>query len=149
MTFAADLERFTLKVKGLTDEVIADTVKGIAYKLDERSPVGDGKYWKSPPPKGYVGGHFRANWQLGIDHLPTQEIAGVDPDGERTREQISASIPGDAAGKIYYLANNVPYALRIEDGWSHQAPQGLVGLTVTEFQSIVDQAVEDAKAGAR
>ena len=38
--------------------------------------------------------------------------------------------------------NNAPYAQRIENGWSRQAPQGLVGLTVVMFQQIVREAAE-------
>ena len=51
-------------------------------------------------------------------------------------------IPDDASGRIYYLANNVPYARRLEDGWSRQAPQGIVGRTVIQFRQIVKDAAE-------
>jgi hypothetical protein len=49
-------------------------------------------------------------------------------------------VPNDAAGRVFYLANNVPYAQRIEDGWSRQAPTGLVALTAMEFQNIVGES---------
>lgn len=142
MSFAVDLQRFVEKTKDRADEAVGGIVIGIASRLDERSPVGDATYWISPPPRGYVGGHFRANWQLGVDTIPSNEIPGVDPSGEATLGRIVAAVPDDAAGKVYYLANNVPYARRLEEGWSRQAPQGLVGITVVEFQQIVREAVE-------
>ncbi len=146
MTFAQKVERFTLKVQGLTDDLTAECVKGVAFKIDERSPVGDGAYWKSPPPKGYVGGHFRGNWQLGVGVVPQGEIAGVDTDGSGLGGRVIAKIPEDASGKVYWLANNVPYAMRLEYGYSRQAPKGMVGRTAAEWQSIVNDAATAVKA---
>jgi hypothetical protein len=140
-TFALDLAKFADKVKGRADDVVGDVVAQIAQQLDMRSPVGDATYWKSPPPKGYVGGRFRGGWQLGVDIRPAGDTGRIDPTGDATRQAIYAEIPDDAAGKVYYLTNNVPYANRIEDGWSRQAPAGLVGLTAIEFPQMVEQAV--------
>jgi hypothetical protein len=142
MTFALDLQRFADKCGKKADDMVANVVVRVAAELDRRSPVGDAKYWKSPPPKGYVGGHFRANWQLGVGVRPAGEVAGVDPAGKNTLGRIIAEVPEQAAGKVYWLANNTPYSQRIEHGWSRQAPQGLVGLTVVQFQRIVKDAVE-------
>lgn len=144
-TFSLDLKKFSEKVQKRADDVVGLVVLKIAHKLDERSPVGDATYWKSKPPKGYVGGRFRGNWQLGVGTIPAGETGRIDPRGAATLGAIVAEIPTKAAGKIYYLANNVPYAQRIEDGWSRQAPQGLVGRTVLEFPSIVDQAAGEAE----
>lgn len=146
MTFALDLQKFAQKAKDQADDAVGRIVVAVAVELDKRSPVGDGTYWKTKPPKGYVGGHFRANWQLGIGSLPTGEKLGVDPSGQQTQAAIMAAVPDDAAGRVFYLANNAPYALRIEDGWSRQAPSGLVGLTRVLFQEIVDEAVRGAQA---
>lgn len=141
MSFALDLQRFAEKAKEKADEAVGAIVVNIARRIDERSPVGDARYWISPPPAGYIGGHFRANWQLGVEVRPAGEIAGVDPSGEATQGRIIAAVPDEAAGHVFYLVNNAPYARRLEEGWSRQAPQGMVGLTVVEFQSIVDDAV--------
>ena len=32
-------------------------------------------------------------------------------------------------GNLVYIQNNKPYAERLENGWSDQAPQGIYGLT--------------------
>ena len=144
-TFALDLAKFAEKAKERADEAVGSVVVGIAAELDRRSPVGDAKYWKHPAPKGYVGGHFRANWQLAIGSMPNGEVPGVDPTGASAQARIMAAIPDDASGRVYYLANNVPYAQRIEYGWSRQAPEGLVGLTVLMFREIVENAVAGAK----
>lgn len=141
-TFALDLQKFATKCADKADDLVGNVVVRIAAELDRRSPVGDVTYWLSPPPRGYIGGHFRANWQLGVGVRPAGEVAGVDPSGSRTLGGIIAEIPEQSAGKVFWLVNNTPYAQRLENGWSRQAPQGLVGLTVVMFQQVVRDAVE-------
>jgi hypothetical protein len=145
MTFALDLAKFAEKAGAMADQAVGQIIASVASEIDHRSPVGDATYWKSKPPKGYIGGHFRANWQLGIGTLPHGVKAGVDMSGA-TLAGIIAEIPTEAAGKVYWLANNTPYATRLEHGWSRQAPQGMVGLTATKFQQIVRAAVESVKS---
>lgn len=148
MTFALDLNNFAQKAGKRADDACGRIVTAVVGEVDARSPVGDARYWKRKPPKGYVGGHFRGNWQLGIDVFPRGELPGADPTGSGTVTRNIAAIPEEAAGPVYTLANNVPYALRIENGWSHQAPQGVVGLTVEKFQQIVNQAASATGAQA-
>lgn len=143
-TFAVQLKQFADLTKQQADDLVGLVVVKIAQQLDERSPVGDATYWKSKPPKGYVGGRFRGNWQLGVGSVPAGETGRVDTSGAATLGAIIAEVPGEAAGKIYFLANNVPYAQRIEEGHSRQAPTGLVGLTAMEFPSIVRAAAGGA-----
>jgi len=145
MSFALDLQNFAKKAGARADHAVGGIVVAIINKVDERSPVGDAKYWKHPPPKGYVGGHFRANNQIGVGSAPGGVIAGVDPSGDRVRARFSAAVPEDAAGKVYWLVNNTPYGRRLENGWSRQAPQGVYALTVLEFDAFVAAAVADAK----
>lgn len=136
-TFSVQLKEFEDKAKARADEIVGRVTVTIAQRLDERSPVGDATYWKHPAPKGYVGGRFRGNWQLGVDTVPAGETGRIDPDGGATVSAIISSVPQQAAGHIFYLTNNVPYAQTLEDGHSRQAPNGLVALTAIEFQSIV------------
>lgn len=146
MTFALDIRKFVEKAKARADDAVRETIIGLHAKVDERSPVGDATYWKHPAPAGYVGGRFRGNWQLGVGSMPTGELNRVDPDGGTVRVEIARAIPEKAAGNVFYLANNVPYSLRIEHGWSRQAPQGVAGRTVAEFDTIIASAVAAAKS---
>lgn len=151
MTFALDLKQFSEKTGKKADAAVSNIVVRVASELDRRSPVGDAKYWKNPPPKGYIGGHFRANWQLGVGDMPGGEVAGVVPGGHARREtaggaalsRIRAEVPSKASGLIFYLANNVPYAQALEYGHSRQAPApgGVVGITVAMFNQIVLESI--------
>jgi len=141
-TFALDLQKFAEKTGKKADLAVGLIVAKIAQKIDELSPVGDESYWKSPPPKGYVGGRFRGSWQLGVGAEATGRDT-IDPTGEATLGAIKAAIPDDASGRVYYLTNGLPYAQAIEDGHSErQAPFGVVGRTTLIFGLFVDEAVK-------
>jgi hypothetical protein len=142
MSFTLELQKFAEKAMGNAHGAVRGITAEVHTRIDERSPVGDPTTWKNPAPKGYVGGRFRANWQLTADSIPSGVIDAIDPDGSATRGAVVASIPDEPAGRVLYLANNLPYAKRLEDGWSPQAPPGaMVGLTVMEIQQIADEVV--------
>lgn len=157
MSFADDISKFTVKVKANTDTVAINTVMRMFDSLLMRSPVGNANLWKAnegemqkskskrslKKPAGYVGGHYRTNWQIGVDSRPTDEIEGVVKNKSAIRAREESKVPKQAAGHTYYLSNNVPYVWPIEDGHSGQAPQGVAGLTVIQFGGIV--AEETAK----
>jgi len=141
MNFADDIKKFTVKVASNSDEVIRRTVFGIMESIDMMSPVGNPSLWQIPEaaPEGYVGGHFRANWQLGIDSLAPGIIEGHDYKGALDREK--AKMPEKAGGHVFYYGNNLPYAQALEDGHSQgQAPLGMVGITTVRFGGIVEEA---------
>ena len=141
-TFSMQIQAFADKTKAKADEIVGRVTITIAQRLDERSPVGNPTLWKHKAPPGYVGGRFRGNWQLGVDAIPSGETGRIDPSGMETISAIIGAVPQQAAGHIYYLTNNVPYAQPIEDGHSTQAPTGLVALTALEFQGITTAAVQ-------
>jgi hypothetical protein len=148
MSFVQQLSDWGDKVKHRADEVVGDVVVQVAGALDRRSPVGDAAYWKHPAPKGYVGGRFRGNWQLGVDFRPSGETGRIDPTGATAQGAILAAIPEEAAGKVYYLMNNVdPYAVADRRRpWSARLRKGLIALTAIEFPQMVAQAVQGIAA---
>jgi len=144
--FALAFKNTTEKHSDKLSDYVGLTIIKLHEKVDSRSPVGDPTKWDSPPPPGYVGGRFRANWQLGVGSAPEGEVAGIDDDGSKTRDTVTASLPGDGknAGPVYYLVNNLPYAERLEDGHSTQAPLGMVGLAVAEFPQLASTAKSES-----
>jgi hypothetical protein len=110
----------------------------IANRAVMRSPVGDPSIWQSPPPPGYAGGRFRGNWQYGFASAPTGFGEAIDPSGAATLSSIIAGVENKQG--VHWIANNLPYAQRIENGWSSQAPQGIVGRIELEFEQIFNAA---------
>lgn len=176
MSFAVDLRRLTNEVKTNLDQVVRKVVLDIGTKLVERSPVGDRELWainqqilnnsanrtksgilkagarRQLQPKGYVGGRFRANWQYGFGtpangvlHKPSPPKQNY-PGPQQIIDILRTSVYGSQVAGLHYISNNLPYARRLEDGWSKQsAPSAMVGLTVLEFNSFVDAAVVSLK----
>jgi hypothetical protein len=139
--FALDIAKFANKAKGNADKVVRKVVLDIGSRVVERSPVGDASHWKRPPPPGYVGGRFRANWQHGVGEMPKTVFDTVD---DVSNERIAASLNGGDAFAVHYIVNNLPYSIALENGHSQQAtPGGIVGLTVAEFGNIVRDAVKE------
>ena len=84
-----------------------------------------------------LSGRFRGNWQLAIGSVPEGTLELDDKTGAATIAKGAATALGINAGDTIYFANNLPYARRLEEGYSQQAPNGMVALTIQEFQSIV------------
>ena len=142
MSFSFDLSSFTKKAGANADLVVKRVVAGMAESVIEMSPVGDGVYWKSPPPKGYVGGRFRGNWDYGFNAAPKQQFDVVDKTGAMSMGRVLMGLSAAPTAGIHYIANNLPYAERLENGWSRQAPVGMVGVTVLKFQGLVRGALQ-------
>ena len=54
--------------------------------------------------------------------------------------EVVAALKG---GGVTFMANNLPYAHRLEfEGWSRQAPEGMVRRTVARFNQIADEAAK-------
>jgi hypothetical protein len=149
MGLADEMRDFAAKTKARIDATVRTVVLEVDRSLVEKSPVGDPLLWARPgnAPPGYIGGRFRANWQYGENEIPEGElftpIVGPFPSAAESIETVAAQIKPDAGGKIHYLVNNLPYAQALEDGHSSkQAPAGVVGITVIEFEQIIEAAVQ-------
>jgi hypothetical protein len=127
MSFTLDINKFIEKAGAQADLVPRRIVSGILRKVVLKSPVDTGR--------------FRGNWQVGVDTRPSGEVSGTDKSGSKTIAEGIASIPEQAAGHVYYVQNNLPYAQALEDGHSTQSPPGnMVAGTVAEFESIIREA---------
>lgn len=140
-TFALDVAKFAEKAGANVGTVVRKVSIDTLSKVVERTPVGDPTHWKNPPPAGYVGGRLRANWNvsLAVPDLSTSQT--TDKDGSSTTAKGSARLSRVDGKQDIYIMNSLPYVRRIEyDGWSSQAPAGMVRITVAEFQTFVDAA---------
>jgi hypothetical protein len=146
-TFSAQILAWVEKTKDDADKIVRYALMTLDSRLVQRSPVGDAKYWKRPAPAGYSGGRFKGSWMVSIGSPPTGISRMIDKDGSATLAAHASVISTAKAGEIQYLVNNTPYAKRLEEGWSRQAPYGMVALTVVEWNNIVNDAVNGVKAG--
>ncbi len=77
-------------------------------------------------------GGFRGNWQTTIGTPTSTTVQSVDKSGAST---INAGVRKVTKfdykkHKVIFIQNNLPYANRLENGWSRQAPKGMVSQTI-------------------
>jgi hypothetical protein len=75
--------------------------------------------------------------------MPSGTIDAEDPTGQKTIAALTGKVMLSDSAAVHWIANSLPYIVPLEHGWSKQAPAGMVGLTVTEFQQIVKRAANE------
>lgn len=136
MSFIDDVKRFELKAKGDIDKAARQAALALFTKVVNRTPVGNPTLWKSPPPKGYVGGRARGNWNVNIGSInaPVSDTKKAT-DGLSAENLAAFSSWQPLKGQTIWLANGLPYMLRLEyEGWSKQAPAGMVRVSLKEVK---------------
>lgn len=95
-----------------------------------RSPVGNPSDWQQPDsaPPGYVGGHFRRNWQVSIGGFNELELPGQAEPAAFTmaRGKTVINVWSKTRTAFLVIQNNVPYASRLAQGHSLQAEAGWI-----------------------
>jgi hypothetical protein len=140
--FAANLNKICVKAKDKAEMVVRKTAIELQKSMILKSPVGNPSLWKSKPPAGYVGGQFRANWQCGIGAINSVK---TDPVGSDALGKTTVSLDGWKPGQTIFLTNSLPYSKKLEDGFSTQAPFGMVKLTVNEYGQFLKKAARSIK----
>lgn len=130
MSFAKDIEAWAKKVQLAAEDVPAVVCLTLSTSIIERSPVDTGR--------------FRGNWQATIASPASGETSDTDKTGA-TAIARAGSVSQKASGSLYYLVNNLPYARRLEYGYSQQAPGGMVRVSVQEFHQAVSDAVRKVR----
>lgn len=131
--FGDDVEKWVAETNKKIELAVRQISLSVFTSVILRSPVDTGR--------------FRGNWQVKIGSIPTGTLALDDKTGTVTISKAQAATLSLKVGQVIYLINNLDYAEALENGWSAQAPNGMVKLTVQEFQPIVDKVVRDIQRG--
>ena len=121
-------------------KVINATVEEMFKKIVDRTPVGDPSLWSYPAPAGYNPGTLRASWGKVYNsrgagrNLKTGRFESIKQN--MSRGGVSFKVGNNKAQNVL-IYNNQPYAQRVETGWSTQAPQGMMRITVAEYIGII------------
>lgn len=118
--FRAKFAKRIEKSKGKTELFVKKLLLDIDASLVAKSPVDTGR--------------FRANWILGNGSVDTSTF-------ERFEASNNAPIINSIKvnGQTIYITNSLPYANRLEYGWSDQSPQGMVRVTLAEVNSMANK----------
>lgn len=137
--FQVDFTKLLKKAGDKARDVVRLSSLKMLESIDQKSPVGDPTMWSSPAPAGYTGGQFRANWMYSIGSPDFSVTSSKDPSGGESMRKAQAT--NYTMGDKIYISNSLPYAYRLEyEGWSSQAPNGMVRISVVEFRDFVKEA---------
>lgn len=142
MNFSANIAKFVQRTKLSTDLVLRKVALDGFVGVTKRSPVRTGR--------------FRGSWRIGINRVDdtVNEVVSTETPGS-----LSLGLAGEELGKAtaalaaahfgdtIHITNNLPYAERIENGWSDQAPQGVLALTFEELKENISKLVAQVEAG--
>lgn len=136
MSFKSEFDLESGNAIKAVQEVVRVTAFTAFNTAINMSPVGNSSLWKSPyTPDGYVGGNFRSNFFLSTDRPSTKTTKSTREKAKRQKE-LQVILTGDYSDN-YILANNLPYAQRIDSGWSTQSPAGITN----PVRSMIEQKI--------
>lgn len=137
MSFTLDVRAFCEKAKKNPETVMRAVSLKLFTAIIKASPVDTGR--------------FRMNWQTTYSTPATGTVNGVDPSGAATINVMSTVVLKHPFWFDFVLTNNLPYANIIEyggypgngpntvGGYSRQAPQGVVRVNVTRFNTLLNE----------
>jgi hypothetical protein len=89
-------------------------------------------------------GEARGGWNASMSYPDLSETGRRDPTGAAALKDIESTIKADRS-QIAFLSNSVGHIVPLEYGWSKQAPEGMVRITVTSFNTMIREVIQDAK----
>lgn len=131
-TFSLDISKFAEKAGKKADKVVREICLNLLSEIVYKTPVDTGR--------------ARANWQssIGTPAVGTIKFDADAGSGIRAPNKSAASVSAinngvpllkQATGNIFWITNNLPYIQRLEyEGWSNQAPRGMVGIAIDNMK---------------
>lgn len=143
--FERDWDKIIVDVeKAAVKAVTAATTQIYKYLIDA-TPVGKPEDWKNPPPVSYSPGNLRESWEISFNDGSTFS----KPQGKGNYEvklDVGQGAIAYQPGKDIIMRNQAGYALRLLDqGYSNQAPTGVVRREFAKFSRELDKAVKKYK----
>ena len=127
MSFALKVEDWELRSKQELRTIMRKVALELFTRIIMRTPVDTGR--------------LRDNWQVEIGTPSGNVLDRFDPRGQEAINETTSVVERWDGDTAIFLFNNLPYAMAVEEGWSSQAPQGMVRVTLLEHPQIIEQEV--------
>lgn len=130
--FQVSIDNFAAKVRGKVAGGAQGALSQILLDVIKRTPVDTGE--------------ARGNWYVSPELLYTHSEFKLDKDGLATWQNGIAALAAIDFTKDFkvYIANHTVYIVRLEYGWSKQAPAGMVRITAAEWSQTVREVFSHA-----
>ena len=131
MSFALDVSKFVEKAKKNPEKVMRQVSIKLFSAIIKASPVDTGR--------------FRMNWMASGSSPASGTSRGTDPSGANAIGAMVSTVSGLPDWSEFTMTNNLPYAQRLEYGWSQQAPAVVVRTNVSRFQQLINEEANKVK----
>lgn len=131
MSFALDVSKFVEKAKKNPETVMRQVSIKLFSAIIKASPVDTGR--------------FRMNWMASGGTPASGTTDAVDKSGNIAIGNATSFVLKATYWHEFTLTNNLPYAQRLEYGWSQQAPAGVVRTNVSRFQQLINEEANKVK----
>jgi len=165
--FIMDIDSFADKTINTINDVRVAMAYDLFSRVVDRTPI-----WFTFEKHS---GTAKYNWTCTLNAPSTIVLKGTDKKGTLTKARMKKVLDRTQGDDTIYFANNVPYIFHLEDGlypknvpndgkhgsynkqthkyevrsiggFSTQAPQGMVKLTLAEYPHIYKKAIQKAQA---
>lgn len=131
MSFALDVSKFVEKAKKNPEKVMRQVSIKLFSAIIKASPVDTGR--------------FRMNWMASGGTPASRVTDATDKSGNTATGNATSFVLNASDWREFTLTNNLPYAQRLEYGWSQQAPAGVVRTNVSRFQQLINEEANKVK----
>lgn len=131
MGFAEDLRAMCERAGDKAEMVVRGAALELGGQMVDRSPVDTGR--------------FKNNWVTATGAPDASRPAEPDVSGARSSAMLKEKVSGWKPGQTIWILNNMPYAKRLEYGWSKQAPGGMVRLAVQNYSEAIKKAADKVR----
>ena len=131
MGFAADLRALCERAGDKAEMVVRSAALELGGQMVDRSPVDTGR--------------FKNAWVTSTGVADKSQPEGADKSGARALAALNEKVAGWKPGQTIWILNNLPYAKRLEYGWSQQAPGGMVRLAVQSYSQAIKKAADQVR----
>lgn len=131
MSFTLDVSKFVEKAKKNPETVMRQVSIKLFSAIIKASPVDTGR--------------FRMNWMASGGTPAAGTTDATDKSGNTATGNATSFVLKDTDWHEFTLTNNLPYAQRLEYGWSQQAPAGMVRTNVSRFQQLINEEANKVK----
>lgn len=126
--FKANFAKLLAAAGDKANLVVRKTALELQSMMIEESPV--------------LSGRFKSNWNAATGAANTDTSAAPGSDALGRSDTV---LQGWKPGQTIFLTNAMPYAQRLETGWSQQAPTGMVRLALQNYTTALAKTVSALK----
>lgn len=141
MSFSLDLSKFANLTEDKMEKVVIKSFIGLSTDIIKGTPIDEGR--------------LRGNWFPAVNKFDNSTTENKDKSGSKTIANVARESNKFKVGDTLTLSNNLPYARVVEfglfadvvgyadgpktiNGFSTQAPQGMVRINVLRWQQYLD-----------